>query len=234
MSGFSWRSPYRFLISKRRRWLPTKAEIENRRLIEEHQRFLSQGGEQLRYDYTIGTDETVLDLGGYRGDWTNEVLTRFGCRAIVFEPGDANFEALVERFSGDERVTLCHFGVGASSRVDRIALADDRSSLFTRKSRHDPHQRVEIRDIAGWWDVDLLPSVAVMKVNIEGGEYEVLPRMLETGLIERVLNLQVQFHSFVPDAEAKMEQIAQSLSRTHIQTYDFRYIWENWRRLDQL
>jgi len=210
--------------------LPTTAEVEEDRLIEEHQRFMRNGGEELRYDYAIGPDETVLDVGGYRGDWTNEVLTRFGCRAIVFEPCDPFFLTLEERFAGDDRVSLCHFGLGASSRVDRIALEEDRSSLFTKRSRAADDQRVEIRDIADWWDVDRLPAVAVMKVNIEGGEYEVLPRLIETGLIERVRDLQVQFHSFVPGSEAKMARIARSLSATHERTFHFLYIWENWRR----
>jgi hypothetical protein len=69
-----------------------------------------------------------------------------------------------------------------------------------------------------------------MKINIEGGEYELLDRMLETGLVERVTAFQIQFHYFVEDAETRMASAQQRLSRTHSPTWQYRFIWENWEK----
>jgi hypothetical protein len=67
-------------------------------------------------------------------------------------------------------------------------------------------------------------------VNIEGGEYELLERMLERGLTERVCDLQIQFHNFSPDAAERMAAIQRGLAATHRPTYQYRFVWENWRR----
>ena len=73
-------------------------------------------------------------------------------------------------------------------------------------------------------------SVALMKINIEGGEYDLLDRMIETGLVESIDNLQVQFHNFTVDAKRRMERIQEALQRTHTLNYQYRFVWENWVR----
>lgn len=75
-------------------------------------------------------------------------------------------------------------------------------------------------------------EIALMKINIEGGEYELLEHMLDTGLVSRVCNFQVQFHDFVPDAYPRMLAIQERLRATHELTYYFPFIWENWKRKD--
>ena len=50
------------------------------------------------------------------------------------------------------------------------------------------------------------------------------------GLITRVIDLQVQFHDFVPDAQRRMHAIQQQLGRTHSLTYQSEFVWENWHR----
>ena len=68
-----------------------------------------------------------------------------------------------------------------------------------------------------------------MKINIEGGEYELLEYLLDTGLATQIINYQVQFHDFVPDAEARMTAIRERLSQTHTLTYQYEFVWGNWR-----
>ena len=67
-----------------------------------------------------------------------------------------------------------------------------------------------------------------MKVNIEGGEYDLLEGLIENGLTARIRNIQVQFHDFVPNAYERMKNIQLSLSKTHKITYQFEFVWENW------
>ena len=55
-----------------------------------------------------------------------------------------------------------------------------------------------------------------MKINIEGGEYELLERLIAADLIRKIDDIQVQFHNFVPDAAARMERCkARCGRRTH-------------------
>jgi hypothetical protein len=75
-----------------------------------------------------------------------------------------------------------------------------------------------------------IESVDLVKINIEGGEYDLLDHLIAEGLIERIRDVQVQFHDFVPGAEARRAAIRHGLEATHVVTYDEPFVWENWRR----
>jgi FkbM family methyltransferase len=195
-----------------------------------YRRFLAAGGDlALRYDYPLeGTAASLLDLGGYEGAWTAEMLQHYpGCESIVFEPVKTYADAIKHRFSSDGRVTVCAFALGATNRREEIVVDGDASSTRVRRG---PSEIIEIVDVAEWWERSGPVSAAVAKINIEGGEYEVLPRLVETGLIRRIDHLQVQFHTFVPDAKRRMHRILRELAKTHEPTYRFPFVWENWRR----
>ena len=72
--------------------------------------------------------------------------------------------------------------------------------------------------------------VDLMKINIEGGEYDGLDKLVGTGLIKGIKSIQVQFHDFVPDAEKRVKDIHDKLQVTHIPTYQYEFVWENWQR----
>ena len=72
-----------------------------------------------------------------------------------------------------------------------------------------------------------------MKINIEGGEYAVLERMMETGIIGKCGELQIQFHEWYPEARALREKIVKSLSLSHYRTWNYPFVWENWKRIEK-
>ena len=67
-----------------------------------------------------------------------------------------------------------------------------------------------------------------MKINIEGGEYELLPILLDKGIINQIKHIQIQFHNVEGGSEDKMKEICRKLSITHEPTYQYKFIWENW------
>ena len=75
-----------------------------------------------------------------------------------------------------------------------------------------------------------IERIDLMKMNIEGGEYDLLDHLIETGFIRNIENIQVQFHDFVPEAKQRMMKIQKELSKTHRLTYQYIFVWENWRR----
>ena len=82
-----------------------------------------------------------------------------------------------------------------------------------------------------WCERHDVGEVALMKINIEGSEYPLLEHIIDTGLIKHVREFQIQFHDFVPDARARMQEIQRRLMATHRPTWQYRYIWENWKRI---
>jgi FkbM family methyltransferase len=200
------------------------------RMARAYPRFVSAGGNAMLYEGAQGLSGTLLDLGGYEGSWTADMLAHNPeCRVFAFEPVDAYAEALRDRFIDDDRVRVSQFGLGDTTRSEALRVAGASSSIY-RGTALEPTQPVVIVDVAEWWEEAGLESVAVMKINIEGGEYEVLPRLIESGLIGRIERVQVQFHAFVPRASRRMGAILHELGRTHEPVWRYPFVWESWRR----
>lgn len=48
-----------------------------------------------------------------------------------------------------------------------------------------------------------IDQIDLMKINIEGGEFDVVPAIIESGDISKVHHLQVQVHNFVDHAAGR-------------------------------
>jgi FkbM family methyltransferase len=193
-------------------------------------RWNADGGDaRFRFAYDLMPDSVVLDVGGYEGQWSSDLYARQRCRIHIFEPVRRFAESIDERFSRNPDIQVHAFALGKETRTQSLSLAGASSS--THKSRHDKED-VEFRDVKEWFDEAAPGEIALMKINIEGGEYELLERMLDTNLVKLVSALQIQFHYFVENAEARMTAIQERLAATHRPAWQYRYIWENWERKD--
>ena len=74
-----------------------------------------------------------------------------------------------------------------------------------------------------------IKKIDLLKLNIEGGEYDALDDLINSGLLNIITNLQVQFHNFFPDAKKKMLNIHKELRKTHHITYQYEFVMENWQ-----
>ncbi|OLE10686.1 MAG: hypothetical protein AUG89_11525 [Acidobacteria bacterium 13_1_20CM_4_56_7] len=181
--------------------------------------------ESMRYEYPIGVDSLVIDAGGFRGDWFIGMRDRYGCRVLCFDPITSFCTVIRERAQGRFPVFQC--GIGGKSRWEDFHIQNDSTGL------HATGERVEtvwIEDIhCLLTNVNSTRSVSVLKLNIEGMEFEVIERLIDTGLIECIQNLQVQFHDCAINAKARFDHIQAALADTHYLTFDAGWIWQNWR-----
>lgn len=188
--------------------------------------FAAQGDTTLRLDYDLSPQSVVFDLGGYEGQWASDIFAMYCCQVYVFEPVPAFAERIRRRFRCNPKVHVFQFGLGARNETARIGLARDASSLY-RSGADGPE--VRLVSAADFLREHAIAVIDLMKINIEGGEYDLLDHLVSTGGIDRIRNLQVQFHDFVPDAQARMTAIQGRLAQTHEPTYQYPFVWENWR-----
>ncbi|CAN5349021.1 hypothetical protein BH09GEM1_BH09GEM1_04460 [soil metagenome] len=188
--------------------------------------FADEGDKTLRLDYDLTDAAVVLDVGGYEGQWASDMFLRYRCFIHILEPVPAFAANIARRISGNPRVTLHAVGLGSTTRAESISIIDNESSVFKTAP-----QSAEIRIVAAdeFFRSERIKAVDLMKINIEGGEYDLLEHLIETGLVLDIRNIQVQFHDFVPLAEPRMRAIQASLQETHELTWQYRFVWENWR-----
>ena len=189
-----------------------------------------RGDATRRLDYDLGAGAIVLDLGGYEGQWASDMFGRFACTIHILEPVPEFADRIAARFARNPRIHLHRVGLAGRSGAATLALAADASSAHAPPAPGARAQVITLVAAAEFFREQRLEAIDLMKINIEGGEYELLEHLLDAGLVSRVREIQIQFHDFVPGAEARMAAIQGRLAQTHDLTWQYRFVWENWRR----
>lgn len=186
----------------------------------------ANGDKTLRLEYDLMDESLVFDLGGYEGQWASDIYSKYGCSLHVFEPVPEYAENIQKRFQLNKKITIHPYGLSDVSRSARMALRQASSSLY--KPHNSQDVEIQLIRAADFFVQHGIKSIDLMKINIEGGEDDLLEHLLKTGYITKIRNIQVQFHNFVPDAFKRMRDIQEELSNTHFLTYQYPFVWENW------
>ncbi|GAA2848414.1 FkbM family methyltransferase [Aminobacter aminovorans] len=195
--------------------------------MAEHARWLADNGEARRYDFpALRPGDVVVDLGGYQGQWAAGILDRYDVQMHVFEAHPGFAADLARRFAGDPRVKVHPVALGAADGEFTIADDGDASGA----SGANATVRCRSVEASSYLQAIGVAHVAVLKINIEGGEYEVLPRLIESGFIAHVDLIQVQFHRYGKADEDRRNAIVGRLDETHEQVWCYAFVWEEWRR----
>lgn len=171
--------------------------------------------------------DVVLDIGGYHGDWAERMTALYGATVHVFEPHPRFIAHMQTRFADRQDVHVHGYAIGAEA--GQLDLSDDEnasSALVTS----GPTVTGDIRPVADVFKEHGLSQIAVVKMNIEGGEYDLLPALIDTGLINNIGRLTVQFHRYSDAQIGQRDAIRADLSKTHDCVWDFPFIWEEWVR----
>ena len=140
------------------------------------------GDYRFRFDYPLDRSSLALDLGGYEGQWASDLYSRHRCRILIFEPVRSFADRVGERFRNNDDIEVFQYGLGAASRSETIHVCGASSSTYRKRSKIE---EIKIIDAKQWFDEHHIDSVQLMKINIEGGEYELLEQLLiALGLIE--------------------------------------------------
>jgi FkbM family methyltransferase len=190
--------------------------------------FRDRGDETLRLDYPLTPESVVFDLGGYEGNFASAIHDKYGCTVYVFEPIPGFYERIRERFAFNPKVKPFCVGLGDRTAVQTILVAGAASSLLAVGGERI---RVQLQRAVDFIAESGLRRISLLKINIEGAEYLLLEDLLAHGDITIFDDIQIQFHDFViPDAKERMSRIQAELSKTHELTYQYEFVWENWRR----
>lgn len=180
-----------------------------------------------RFDYPLTCESTVFDIGGYLGHFSREIAARYDPHVYVFEPVPQFYRELTAQFGRNPKVEICNYGLSSQDSTSQMTVAGDGSTIYMVG---DKRSCVRLRDVQTVVRDLGINQIDLVKINIEGGEYVLLRRMLETGLVSICQHILIQFHEFYPDARKLRSEIHSALQKTHFNTYDYPFVWENWRR----
>lgn len=190
--------------------------------------FQVNGDNTLRQRYDLDQDSVVYDLGGYKGQWASDIYSRYCSKIFIFEPALSFYEDIEKRFSNNEDIIVYPFGLANGSFEAFLSMQADGSSIYG--SDDVEKSKICLVDAVEFIKKQQHTCIDLMKINIEGAEFDLLDYLIENEMIPKIRNLQIQFHDKVPNAHSRMKAIQKKLAESHKVTWQYEFVWENWER----
>ncbi len=188
-----------------------------------------ENGEQHLHEHVLDSGSLVLDVGAFDGEYADKLLHRYQCRIHCYEPMPNHFALLEQRFKGSDKVRLYKVGLSNHTYETSMSIAGLGSSEFGSTRKRLP---VHMQDVAeAFAAID--GEIDLLKINIEGGEYPLLERMLELDLLRRCKKVMVQFHDRPISrklARKLRQELIAGIEKTHYSTFSYPFVWEGWQR----
>jgi FkbM family methyltransferase len=185
--------------------------------------FWHDAGEMyLNRGFPLCSESNVIDVGGYKGDWTAYIYGKHNCFIDVYEPLQDYCIEMLQRFAGNSKIKIVNAALESHNGREPIAFMEDSSSLYY--PLRDDAPIVPLVDVGSV----IHGPVDLMALNCEGSEYSILERLIKNAQIREIRHLLVQFHTFVPDAKEKRDHLRTQLERTHTERWCYPFVWEAW------
>ena len=176
---------------------------------------------------SLGPGDIAIDCGANVGKVT-EVMASACATVYAFEPNPYAFAVLKERFSHNAHVHCYEKGV--LDRDDQLKLFMHKnaesdqvkwstgSSLLDFKSNINSNNYcvVDVIDLAQFI-ADLNAKVKVLKIDVEGVEYQILNKLIDTGVIHQIEHVFVETHAErVAELEAEDIKLRKKIAENNI------------------
>lgn len=191
----------------------------------------------IMYEAPLGPGGIALDVGAFHGDWAARVHEKYQARIYAFELDPPSVEFLRRRFADTPDIRCLPYGLaGADARLALIqrgmgsTLYQSGEASGTTEAGSSDTVAVDVRDIVAVLDELGHAQIDIIKLNIEGAEYEVLERLVTAGRLDQIRVYTIQFHEWHPGAHRRRRRIQRALARTHVKVWDYPFVWEQWVR----
>jgi len=187
----------------------------------------------LKY-FPLHKDDVVIDCGANDGTEISLFL-KSGCQVYAFEPNPDAFSVLHNRFKGNRKVLCLNQAVldrngkmklylHLNSRQNRIKWSTG-SSLYYKKGNVSEHDSVivSVVDLSEFIN-KLNTRIRLLKIDIEGAEYAVINKLINTGVVNKIDYILVETHKIDDD---DLNKAANELMRA-IKKRGISNIYFNW------
>lgn len=183
--------------------------------------------EKLKYDMDLKAGGIVLDIGAYKGQYTKKMLTKNKDMVFfLYEPIAEYFQTCQNLFRDRKSVTIYQAAVSSDGRDFQMEV----DGLRSRHSSDNSGGSVSITSIDIQKIFDTAPEFELLKMNIEGMEYECLGKLISTNSLVKAKYLLIQFHNFEDQSSYNLEKIHETLNKDFINIWKYEWTWELWKR----
>ena len=141
--------------------------------IERTRWYKDKGDDNLRHNYNLNEKSIILDIGGYLGDFSDKISKKYDSKIYLFEPNLDFYAKCLNRFKNNKKIVCFDFGLG---NIDgEFSLSDNNEASSTvRILEKVKTKKIKIKKITDIIEKLDLDKIDLMKINIVGGEYDLL------------------------------------------------------------
>jgi len=195
--------------------------------------FYDDGDNTLRLNYpSLSDDSIVFDVGSYLGDFSHKINMKYGCQCYLFEPHQKFEKKSRKLFFGNSKIKIFNYGLSNKDSISTLIDSNDASSFLIEKMPKKNTLECMLKDFMSVVRDLNIDKIDLLKINIEGGEYDLLSHIIKNKFHTRINSFQIQFHNFIPEAHKKRDSIIKELSKTHHRTWNYEFVWENWEKIN--
>lgn len=184
------------------------------------------GDDAFRYNSELRAGDVVFDLGGYEGEFTARMM-KDGVQFHIFEINPVMIALLNTKFNSSPMVSVHPFGLGHKN-IAGSSVGSGPGAAFMP----DESDNILIRDFVEFVNELAIDRIALLKVNIEGPEYDLIEHLDRAGILHNINELQIQPHDFEDDCFDRLLSMHRILSKTHRLVSSHTFVWDFWVRLD--
>ncbi len=183
--------------------------------------------EKLKYELDLKTGGIVLDIGAYKGQYT-EKMHALNVDVIywLYEPIVEYFQICKQLFFDKSTIVIHQAAVSADGRDFEMEVA----GLRSRQASGNWIDSVSITSIDIQDIFDSAEEFELLKMNIEGMEYECLERLIRSNSLIKAKYLLIQFHELDEHSPSKLTKIHESISNDYTNIWKYQWMWELWKR----
>ena len=180
------------------------------------------------FDWPIKPESTVVECGAFHGRWALEIMQRANPTLHMFEPQMWLEPELKSTFKGWSKAYVHMYGLGTETRQARLwEVGNDGATFVNNTDARDEGQVFDIREIGiTFYDLGL-NAIDLMLINIEGGEYTLIPHMFAKQIFPKWL--MVQMHLKFGDEH----DLCQKIEQHYKMLWDYGSILRAWERREQ-
>ena len=195
-----------------------------REFLSPIQQFISDGyNDNLYAKLDLGRSDDVLIIGGHVGISARYIHKNYKSRIQIFEPIPEFSSGLIDLFRSDENIKVIEAAVTNFDGFLELSIDGEKSGTEAQ----GPRVSVPAIKLSHYIQKNF-KDIGLIEMNIEGGEYQVLPNLIESGQISKVKVLLIQFHRYSSQDEINRALIHEGLSKTHKCILSYDWVWEKW------
>ena len=174
-------------------------------------------------NFNLNSNSFIVDIGCYNSTWLKDMYCKYNCNCVGIEPITKYYEQGNRLFSNSEKVKLHNYGltIEPNQKTCTMSMMGDASRIGLNENLIDV-KMVYAKDFFQ----SLNKDIDVLQINIEGYEYDLVPFLLYNNLLNRVKNIQIQFHNFYSNSRESMDSIISDLEICGFKTkFNYPFIW---------